>query len=112
MREVNRSAIVVIPKQPFLDWLRSVDPTSAGLSLSDLEDEPTVYLVKECESDEDFSVRLQQIAPAIFADQLDGWWRVQSDWPARRTIRKFRHWFDCRFHSVVLDLDDGPISKF
>jgi hypothetical protein len=28
MDTLNRSAIVVRPKQPFLDWLHAVDPSS------------------------------------------------------------------------------------
>jgi len=40
---LNRSAIVVKPRQPFLDWLNAVDPTSRTLTLRELVQEPTVY---------------------------------------------------------------------
>jgi len=30
---LNRSAVVVKPKQPFLDWLHHADPTSRGITL-------------------------------------------------------------------------------
>jgi hypothetical protein len=30
---INRSAVIVTPAQPFLDWLHRADPTSAELSL-------------------------------------------------------------------------------
>jgi len=55
MGEVNRSAMVVRPKQPFLEWRRSVDPTSSELTLQELAQEPDVYLIPECESEEDFA---------------------------------------------------------
>ena len=48
MLALNRSAIVVRPKLPFLEWLHSADPTSATLTLADLALEPTIYLVPEC----------------------------------------------------------------
>jgi hypothetical protein len=48
MRALNRSAIVVRPKPPFLDWLHGVDPTSKALTLINLTREPTVHLVDEC----------------------------------------------------------------
>jgi len=35
MDTLNRSAIVVKPKQPFLDWLHAADPTSHGITLLD-----------------------------------------------------------------------------
>jgi hypothetical protein len=41
---LNRSAVVVKPKQPFLDWLRTADPTSGGITLGELEQDPTIYL--------------------------------------------------------------------
>lgn len=50
MVAVNRSAIVVTPKQPFLDWLQSVDSTSSELASADLGLEPTIYLIPECET--------------------------------------------------------------
>src|SRR5438132_254234 len=49
MRTVNRSAVVVIPKQPFLDWLRRVDPTGGKLTLADLRRDPSIYLLPECD---------------------------------------------------------------
>jgi hypothetical protein len=41
---LNRSAVIVTPKQPFLDWLHGVDPTSLDLTLDDVS-EPTIYLL-------------------------------------------------------------------
>ena len=38
---LNRSAVVVKPKQHFLDWLRAADPTSLDLTLLDLVQEQT-----------------------------------------------------------------------
>ena len=48
MLALNRSAIIVRPKLPFLEWLHSADPTSATLTLADLALEPTIYLIPEC----------------------------------------------------------------
>jgi hypothetical protein len=47
MEMINRSALVVRPGQPFLDWLHRVDRTSVELTLEDLRREPTIYLF-EC----------------------------------------------------------------
>jgi hypothetical protein len=40
MRGINRSAVIVMPAQPLLDWLHQADPTSAKLTLEDLRQEP------------------------------------------------------------------------
>jgi hypothetical protein len=42
---LNRSAIVVKPKQPFLDWLHGADSTSSDLTLRELALEPAIYLI-------------------------------------------------------------------
>ena len=100
----NRSAIVVTAKQPFLDWLQAVDPTSSELTLADLSVEPTIYLIPECETPEDVVECLKDVFDEIFQHELDGWYRVREAWPAHRSYDMFRRWFDYRFHSVLLDL--------
>jgi len=52
METLNRSAIVVKPKQPFLEWLHAADPTSHDLTLLDLIQEPTIYLIPECDTND------------------------------------------------------------
>lgn len=111
MRVLNRSAIVVRPKQPFLDWLHVVDPTSAALTLTNLTREPTIYLVDECDDSDDERACLQAVHAAIFDDKLDGWWRDRATWPTPRSLAVFRNWFDCQFHSTLIDLADEPFIE-
>jgi hypothetical protein len=109
MLALNRSAIVVRPKLPFLDWLHAADPTSVTLTLADLGREPTIYLVPECGDPEDKRAALQTVFPTIFVDQLDGWCRDRTTWPTPWSFGTFRRWFDCQFHSTLLDLTDEPL---
>jgi hypothetical protein len=53
MITVIRTAIVVRPGQPFLDWLRRADSTSTEFSLEDIRQQPKVYLLPECEDREE-----------------------------------------------------------
>ena len=53
MQTINRSALVVKPAQPFLDWLHRVDRTSTHLTLDELRLEPTIYLLPEWETEEE-----------------------------------------------------------
>jgi hypothetical protein len=111
MITLNRTAIMVRPGQPFLDWLHRADPTSSELNLEDLRREPTVYLLPECENEEEVRERLKEVCGQIFEEQLDGWYRVPSSWPNRRDLTAFDHWFEWSFHSVVVDLCDGPLLR-
>src|SRR5215475_5128311 len=81
MDMVNRSAIVVRPAQPFLDWLHRVDPTRAQLTLGDLRREPTIYLLPEWETEGEALEHLAEVSSEIFKEQLNGWYRVPSVWP-------------------------------
>ena len=109
MLALNRSAIVVRPRLPFLQWLHATDPTSVSLTLDDLAREPTVYLVPECGDPEAEEECLAGVFHTIFENQLDGWWRDRTTWPTPLSLATFKRWFDCPFHSMLLDLTDEPL---
>ena len=109
MDTLNRSAIVVKPKQRFLDWLHAVDPTSHGITLDDVCREPPIYLIAEWDTDEGLVAILREVCEEIFEEQLDGWYRVPSSWPQDRSYEVFCQWFECQHHSMLFDLCDEPI---
>jgi hypothetical protein len=94
-----------------LDWLHAADATSATLTLADLSREPTIYLIPECGDPEEERAALQTVFPTIFEDQLVGWWRDRTTWPTSRSLATFSRWFDCQFHSTLLDLTDEPLVE-
>ena len=110
MKTINRSAVAVMSAQPFLDWLHQADPTSAHLSLNDLRLEPTLYLLPEYHTEEEAHQHLQRRCREIFEEQLDGWYRVPTAWPADRSFKNFKHWFEYRLHSVLVDLCSHPVT--
>jgi hypothetical protein len=112
MRTLNRTAIMVIPKQPLLDWLRSVDPTGDDLTLDDLRREPTIYLLAEAESDPETLRRLALVCDQIFEAELEAWYHAPEERPADRGMNTFGKWFTYSFHSVVVDMcDDGLVTQ-
>lgn len=78
---LNRSAIVVKPTQPFLNWLHAADPTSRDITLSEVVGEPTIYLIPKCDSEEDVHVFLRELCAEIFVEQLAGWLTDEETWP-------------------------------
>jgi hypothetical protein len=109
MDTLNRSAIVVKPKQPFLDWLHIADPTSHGITLFDVAGEPTIYLIPECDTNEELEDVLRELCEEIFEEQLDSWYRVISGWPQNRGYEVFCQWFEVQHFSMLIDLCDGPL---
>ena len=109
MSEINRSLIILRPKQPFLDWARSLDDESKDLTLESLNEDSTVYLIPEIWQDSDQEEFLKTCYDILFEEQLEGWWRDETRWPQQRNLKVFLDWFEVEFHSLVFDLCDEPI---
>jgi hypothetical protein len=73
MIAINRTAFVVKPRQPFLDWPHRVEQNSAESTLEDSQEDPTVYLLAECEREEDARIYPEEKCGQIFEEQIDGW---------------------------------------
>ena len=109
---LNRSALIVTAKQPFLDWLRGLpDPVSADTTLDSLNDKQDghVYLLPEWDDHEQRDRLLREGYDVIFENELAGWWTDEAAWPKKRTFKVFNEWFDVQWHSLLVDLVDGPL---
>ena len=111
MEVINRSAVIVIPAEPFLKWLHGADSTSAELALADLRREPTIYLLPPYDTEEEALSHLEDVCGEIFEEQLDGWYRVPSSWPINRDFDLFKRSFEYRFHSILVDLSEDPLER-
>jgi hypothetical protein len=107
---VNRSAITVTAKQPFLDWLYQLpNPVGCEITLDHVNEERHVYLVPDYELNSEREEILQEFFDLIWEIELDGWWTEESDWPVDRSLDEFKRWFDIKFHSLVEDLVNEPL---
>jgi hypothetical protein len=105
---LNRSAVVVRPRQPFVDWLKSVE----GLELPDVtldQLEKTLYLVPDYEDPDDADKVLKKVCDEIFWRELAGWYTDEETWPRDRNLKVFKQWFDVEHFDVVEDVSGGPI---
>jgi hypothetical protein len=108
MKTINRSAVVVIPAQPFLNWLHQADPTSEHLSLNDLRLGPTISLLPDYDTEEEAHEHLQRRYKEI----------LNNNWMAGIVFQppglligasKISSTGEYRFHSVLIDLCSHPI---
>lgn len=111
MDTLNRSALVVKPRQRFLDWLHTADSTSQGITFLDVTEEPTMYLIPECDTDEDLADVLRELCEEIFEEQLESWYRDTSAWPQDRSYEVFCQWFEYQHYSMLIDLCDEPLIR-
>jgi hypothetical protein len=110
MFEVNRTVLVVKPKQPFLAWTLSLDDEIKDLTLESLRKDCTAYLVPEIEFDSDQRHVLEWCFKLLFDEQLEDWHTEPKDWPQNRNLEMFLEWFEVEFHSLVVDLCDYQIQ--
>jgi len=107
MKEItNRAVIIVRPKAPFVDWIRSADDESKHITSEEIAAEPNVYLVDDYEMDGQRDQLLAEYYKEIFEEELNSWITDESVWPKKRDLKTFKEWFHVDFHSVVFDLSD------
>jgi hypothetical protein len=44
-------------------------------------------------------------------EHLNGGYRVLASWPNRRDLDTFDRWIEWSFHSIVVNLCDGPLLQ-
>jgi len=106
---LNRSSLIVRPKQPFLDWVNSYDGSS--FPSSEVDHDQTVYLIPEYLNELDSHQVLKQVYETIFELELEGWCLDEGKWPNLRTLAIFKEWFTVEFHSMVIDLCGDPLIE-
>lgn len=98
---LNRYALIVRPKQPYLDWASSLD--DSGLA-PDPDDEQTVYLVPSFDDGTEAERVLKKVFAEVFERELEAWHTDEDAWPKNRSLVVFKEWFHIEFHSIVEDL--------
>jgi hypothetical protein len=113
MEMLNRSAVIVKPRQPCLDWTRRDD--NEGLAetvFKTLHEEPTVYLLPEFEDPETQREVLEEFWPDLFEALLEGWSTDERSWPKNRTFETFQECFEIHISSIVRDLYPGEPLEY
>lgn len=108
MRVVNRSALVVRPKEPYIEWAAGLDD-EAPREVESMRDHCSVYLVAPDPRGEQESAPIELYFEWIFEVELGGWHTDPDDWPEPRDLRTFHEWFDVKAQSIVFDLEDTAL---
>jgi hypothetical protein len=108
MAMLNRTAIILVPKQRYADWANSLDDDGPRFEISEANDELTVFLGPDLDTVEEIDAFVSKHFDFFFEHWLSGWSTDPGQWPQRRTRRMFRDWFDVRIHTMVEDVVDAP----
>jgi hypothetical protein len=110
----NRAAVVVTPKQPFLDWLhRCPDPVHYR-TIDELVEqiEGNIYFIPEFELYSEAEEYIQdEYYAVIFAIEVTGWYNDKTLWPRLEGYEMFKEWFDVKICTMIFDPLRGSIKK-
>ena len=110
MYAVNRSAVTIRPKQPFVDWINST-PGDDKYTIQQLSRERTVILLPEFQRPGDEMKHLKKICSEIFEHELFAWYMDDSTFPKKRDWKLFQEWFEIELSSEVSDMVDEDVEK-
>ena len=103
---INRSAIIIKPLQPFIDWVSNLYPED-----EDMDDikETRTYLIHE--DIEDIDSWLAKKFDKLFTFELESWHTNKKEWPQKRNYKMFKEWFQIDISTMVYDFEKNPIQK-
>ena len=105
---INRNAIIVKPKEPFFNWQNHTFPDEEPIH--EVE-ENNIYLIREMESNQAIRNWLKRNFDDIFINELNDWCADKDSWPKNRSYKMFTDWFDIETHSMIMDLEESPVTK-
>jgi hypothetical protein len=105
MKIVNRVALVVYGKEPFLKWARETGGPEWDAEMDKEARNPCCYLVPEEAMVGEMNVLLDGCWEMIFSDMLDGWISEKELWP-EMSFELFKTWFRVERTLSVVDLAD------
>ena len=106
---LNRTVVLLVARQPFLDWLNSVDSDDEALTIEDLRNDNEVFLIPQYSDNSDSVKWIEKRWSSLFEHMLMGWIEDEHVWPQDRSLDMFREWFDIEIHSMAWDLSDEPL---
>ncbi len=103
---INRKLVVLLPKEPFLQWVMEADPKPMDWTLEQLREDPDAFLIPDdaAECSEDARRWVERRWRMFFDHILGDWYTDEVLWPTGRSLKMFREWFDVQYHSMVWDL--------
>ena len=113
--DINRAALVIKLKKPFIDWLIYTSEEHDGpdnqLTSKRVEtegfDSKHVYLIPAYDNNGQYDRYVKKHSAEIFEHELNSWYTEHAFWPKDRSWKVFQAWFDYEIHTMVFDMTSG-----
>jgi hypothetical protein len=104
---LNRSLLLIVPKQPFYDWTNALTPDLTKQSPEDTKDHNSYLLEDELFLD-DPKEELRKYWKPIFLNELFSQWTDEEAYP-KLSWKLFTEWFNFYRSSILTDLTNEPL---
>jgi hypothetical protein len=101
---IDRTALVLVPKAPYLTWVKTLPGADLSLTLEQLRATPVVFLLPVAERPEEVLTWLQGGCELLFIHMLAAFTQEEIRLPQDRSFAVFREWFDFSLAPMVNDL--------
>lgn len=106
MKTINRTVLLITPKQPYIDWANSFEDAGPTLSADELYH--SAVLIPDKYDEYNYEDWLQRHYKEIFLMELEAWMLVPESYP-QMTHKTFKKWFEVRVAETVIDFGMGPV---
>lgn len=116
--ELNRSAIRLLPKEDFLNWINYVQTEILKdedyiLTLEEVQASPNVYLIPVIEDNLEEAISfLDSVYQEVFEAELAGWITNEKLWPEDMSLETFYRMFDVDVIEIIYDLVDDDVNYY
>lgn len=108
---VDRSSVLIQPKQPFLNWLLSVENDDLTLTLEQIRTDCNNFLIPQFDAPEEAISYIDDIYLSIFKAELSSWYEDPELWPADMSLQAFWEMFDVSIQSMVIDTVEDELNN-
>jgi hypothetical protein len=102
MELLKRSAVVILAKEPLVEWLHSIAELALDeITLEQANDDATVLLIPEMTTMAEVQAYLQAGKVFLLEQELENWTEDREVWPHPLSGKLFDEWFEVRHHTMV-----------
>ena len=108
MKTINRTAITILPKKPYVDWANSFGDRGPKMELEN--NQATTLLIPEEYDEFNYEEFLKNNWKMLFEEELAAWMDDPELWPKNRDYATFKKWFKVIPSDIIYLFGKGPIK--
>jgi len=107
MKTINRTAITIRPRKPYIDWANSFED---GQPYDPENVHATTLLIPDKYDEFNYEVYLKKVYKIVFQEELESWTADPKLWPKIKSYKMFTEWFEIICSDMTWDYGTGDIE--